>query len=353
MEPEHADSSPDGAERLAALARFGLRGVLFTAPVVVALFVLWAFAPPEPDSLLTAHVDKMERLRETPSPRVVVVGGSNVAYGIDSGRLEAALARPVVNLGVAGGLGLRFLLDEVGPWLGPGDLVVLSPEYAQFDRDYFGGRALGRLVVGSCSRCALRLSAPRQWWGILRSANAELYVAFQQRILRRVADWTGLPLAQPSTRNPRRYERAGFDARGDYVGHLDGKPSFEEGLDFWLTSWCDFEELRFYEAGARGINAFHRAAREAGAQVVMSFPPLPEPVFRRLESPIAVLHERLRRDLRLELLDEPAAQVYPASAFFDHPHHLAAAARTARTESILRALRRSHHAAATPRGEES
>ena len=101
MTPRDADS------RIVALARFGLRAAVFAAPLAAAILGLWIVAPPEPTSLLTAHVDKMERLRATPSPRVVVVGGSNVAYGIDSSRLEASLGRPVVNLGTSGGLGLR------------------------------------------------------------------------------------------------------------------------------------------------------------------------------------------------------------------------------------------------------
>jgi hypothetical protein len=81
---------------------------------------------------LAATLEKHARLKSAPSPRLILVGGSNLAFGINSEALGQALGREVVNMGLVGGLGLDFMLHEVAPAVRKGDLVLLSLEYDLF-----------------------------------------------------------------------------------------------------------------------------------------------------------------------------------------------------------------------------
>src|SRR5690349_17326278 len=58
-------------------------------------------------------VEKHQRLAASPPPRVILLGGSNVPFGFESDVMEGAIGRPVVNMGLAAGLGAEFMLTDI------------------------------------------------------------------------------------------------------------------------------------------------------------------------------------------------------------------------------------------------
>src|SRR4051812_20824293 len=116
-----------------------------TVFLVIQLFiwagVLWVYARHRPfrKEYMAASIDKHRLLEQQPSPRILLIGGSNVAFGYDSPEIKRRLApyNPV-NMGVHVGLGVDIMLGEVEPLLQPGDVVVVSFEYALFDDMYDG-----------------------------------------------------------------------------------------------------------------------------------------------------------------------------------------------------------------------
>src|SRR5262245_14707644 len=68
----------------------------------------------------------------TPSPKVLIVGGSNVTFGFKPRSLSARVGVPVVAYGVNAGIGLDLIVERAEPMIGPGDLVVVSPEIQHF-----------------------------------------------------------------------------------------------------------------------------------------------------------------------------------------------------------------------------
>ena len=53
-------------------------------------------------------IDKIQRLESIKEPKIILVGNSNVAFGINSKMIEDALGMPVVNLGLHGAMGNTF-----------------------------------------------------------------------------------------------------------------------------------------------------------------------------------------------------------------------------------------------------
>lgn len=84
------------------------------------------------DSYNNAFTLKAELISNTPPPKVVVIGGSNVAFGLDSKLLADSLRRKVVNAGLVAGVGMKYTLDSYEPLLRRGDVAVIQPEYDHF-----------------------------------------------------------------------------------------------------------------------------------------------------------------------------------------------------------------------------
>jgi hypothetical protein len=99
------------------------------------------------DNYLAAIVDKNELLAKTPSPKIIIVGGSNAAFGFDSAAISKATQMPVVNMGIQGSLGLRFTLNDIKPYIHEGDIVLISPEYHNLVDDLKGGDVLAYALI--------------------------------------------------------------------------------------------------------------------------------------------------------------------------------------------------------------
>src|SRR5438132_3489886 len=108
--------------------------------LTIWIVVLWVYARCRPfgQHYMAASIDKQNLLSCQLSPRIVFVGGSNVAFGVDSSEVRRRLGYHPVNMGLHIELGLNFMLKEAKSLLRAADVVVLSPEYELFGPDYAG-----------------------------------------------------------------------------------------------------------------------------------------------------------------------------------------------------------------------
>lgn len=101
----------------------------FALKICIFLFliaVMIAFILPEyKNSYTAALLDKVERLESIEGPKIVLIGNSNLVYGIDSSILEKELGMPVVNMGLHGGLGNSFHERMMKLNITEGDIYVV------------------------------------------------------------------------------------------------------------------------------------------------------------------------------------------------------------------------------------
>ena len=106
---------------------------LFTLFAILSPFVftfVLAVATPSAfgDTFVGILDEKFERLNTVQGEKIVVIGGSSVAFGLDSQLLEKYVGMPVVNFGLYAALGTRLMLDLSLSGIGEGDVVVIAPE---------------------------------------------------------------------------------------------------------------------------------------------------------------------------------------------------------------------------------
>ena len=99
------------------------------------------------DSYYAVLPDMYQRLKETQGPKIVVVGGSNVAFGLDSALMEEILAEKgypysVCSFGLYAAVGTSAMLDLSEDTVNEGDIVILAFEPASETMStYFGATA--------------------------------------------------------------------------------------------------------------------------------------------------------------------------------------------------------------------
>ena len=267
---------------------------------------------------LASFLDKAERLERTPSPRILLVGGSSFAFGTKSAILERRTGRPVVNLGVHAGLGLAFMLAQAAEAARAGDLVVLAPEYALLETgDFCDTPALQlqlRLAPGS-----VRFISPRL---VPRLLDSGLFAATDR--LQALESWMrGQPVEVL-------YNRASFNQYGDMVGHHP------------YGSWnANKQHVLVPPAEGAGraiarLAAFARTLRARGTDVVIAPPPIPGDDYEPQRQRAAELWAAVSRGSGIEVVG--LKRVYPRDLFFDTAYHLTLEGKRIRTRALLQVV---------------
>ena len=76
-----------------------INNILLIAGILITLILAITMLPMEQDGYLQAYNKKCQLLEDTPSPRIIFVGGSNLAFGLDSQRIKDSLNINVINYG--------------------------------------------------------------------------------------------------------------------------------------------------------------------------------------------------------------------------------------------------------------
>jgi hypothetical protein len=267
---------------------------------------------------LAAFEDKSRLLEAAHPPRLLLVGGSSLAFGVNSATLERESGRPAVNVALNAGLGLDLILGPAERSLAAGDLVVLSLEYRLMEaaKTYDSVLVLQELRAAPSSARYL----PASDLPVLLDDGLALPC---QRLH---ALWDYARQGRPKSV----YWRTSFNDRGDFVGHLDLGSFNGGGQHVWVPP-----PQMIGDACLR-LSRFAEKARAVGARVVVVPPPIPADDFESQRDAAARFWEALARQTGLPVT---TASSLDRSFFFDTAYHLTREGRKQRTLALVEALR--------------
>ena len=290
------------------MKRFLARTSLFLLIQLAILSLVVRYAKPlRSNHFAYALQDKIERLESAPGPRIIFVGGSSVAFGIDGHLIRERLEREPVNLGLHAELGLDLPLRLVADRVQPRDLVVVAPEYALL---LAPEKPLAEMEI---------LQRVPEVYACLTTARAEQLkssldcglIQLSQRVQSLVR---GQPpvAAQPSV-----YLRSSFNEFGDMVAHYN-RPAEKIERD-GVRLACD--RARLLDAIER-LNRFYDECRSRGAEACFSFPPFPAEVLQQDRAAAGEIEFLLAEHLRFPIIDRPADGGFAWHEFYDTVYHL-------------------------------
>ena len=95
--------------RAAVIALITLTAILL--PFIFAGLSLLLLPDAYSETFLGELGEKYRLLKNTDNPKIVIIGGSSVAFGIDSAEIEGATGMKVVNFGLYATLGTKLMTD--------------------------------------------------------------------------------------------------------------------------------------------------------------------------------------------------------------------------------------------------
>lgn len=302
--------------------------------LVQAVLLAWVFRENLPvirRGYLAAWLDKRERLQTLPPPRLILAGGSGMAFAVDSRALEEALQMPVINMGLHVALGIDFQLNTLKPLLRAGDIVVLSLEYGSLDGFF---RTFEVFQIATLEPRVLGLLNGAQQ----KQAADELHI-YIGGLLRNVMP-AALERKPPENRV---WSRKAFTGRGDVRARLrkvslvaetaDGAASRGEFAQQNRPMAMPSEKVltRHMEA----LREFAAVAARQGATVCFTYPAHPAPRLANSARALARFEEAIRSCDGLVVLDRPRDRAYSWNQFFDNFYHLNARGMESHTEDLI------------------
>lgn len=292
---------------------------LFLLPLAL-LCLAGIFLPATPKaskSLLFAQNAKDSLLRNTSSPRIIFIGGSNLSFGLNSQLIKDKLGLNPVNTGIHANQGLLFMMRNASKFIKQGDIVVLVPEYHQFYEDYaFGGDELYRTVLDVNLDYGRNLNN-KQIAGILKF----------------------LPKYSLTVINPKEYRRRkedkyysvnSFNAYGDAYKHWgDAKVPFES-----LT----LSQKKIDRQVVKEMRLFRQLVEQKGGRLLVSFPGYEASSFKAGASQIKDIEITCKQN-GFDLLGTPERYAIPDSLTFNTPYHLLKSGADYRTGLLIEDLK--------------
>ncbi|MBR0056240.1 MAG: hypothetical protein IJP66_02825, partial [Kiritimatiellae bacterium] len=302
---------------------FRSRAILLSkcALLAAALPAAWLLAPQRFQERYPAVLaDKFNRLRSIDAPKVVVIGNSNVAFGIDSAVLREALGRPVVNAGLHAGFSGDFLerMALVNPR--PGDIYVLC--HARYDDGLRPTRPSYLLMAMEKNWRLYSMLRPGEALEMLRGVPGYLRAYIDD-----IAEAANHPKGQSScaSATTSAYSRRAFNADGDNVFPREARYRRDEKI---APPPGPTPET------AHRINALAARLRRRGASLVVAGIPVAEGPKTAPPEEFAAFTAKLQSVLDCPVISNFADYIMPRELFFDNCMHLTREGAAVRTRLL-------------------
>lgn len=299
--------------------------LLLAAPVTLCLL---AFGLPAQygDTFLGELPYKVDLLSEAVGKRIVVIGGSGVAFGQRSDLLEDALdGYSVVNFGMYAGLGSTVMLDLAEDFVQQGDIVIFSPEQSEQTLSmYFSPESMWQAADGR--------------FDLLTSLSGKDLGAMTGQLPYFAGDKFQYFRSGTAPTPEGIYRRDAFNEYGDISDPQRTQNIMAGGYD--PDMMIDFSTELPSEEFLSRVNAFAAVCEDKGVRFFYRFCPMnamavTEAGWQQVDS----YFEHLQTVLDCEFLGSPRGSILDARWFYDTNFHLNSAGAVVNTAGMAADLK--------------
>lgn len=292
--------------------------VTILVPVVFFTFVMLMW----PDNLSKISHEKnavlaYERLDSLKDVnKVVIMSGSNGAFGFESKILEDSLHLPVVNTSTHAGLGIRMPFELYKDFLKKGDVVIFCPEFPLFSDRLYGESTLLRVLSTHLPKAYTKMTL-RHWCYSFKYLGIHFFDAMDHRHFHRPFEGA--------------YSASSINRYGDLDYPRESKGELNPKVLFLYTPMD--EETTAY------LKYIHDFAKDKGVTLVFLPPVMAESSYRDQASQLDTL-ERFLDDKGIPLQGPSCRYAFPDTLFYDTPYHLTLYGAHLRTLKVLEDVKR-------------
>lgn len=307
-----------------------VRRIVATALAVIlaeqVFFLICGFGLPVQfgDTFMGELKSKYERLKETSGKRIVLVGGSGVAFDCDSALMDDFFpSYEIVNFGMYAGLGTKAVMDLSENYIHEGDIVILSPEQSeQTFSDYFNGEYMWQAADGA--------------FGMLRDLKSENFEAMLGNFPRFALEKLNYVMKGQKPQTDSIYQKKSFNTYGDIELDTCRENILPNGYD--VNQKVRFTENVVQPEFMDYMNDWAKRLEKKGAVVWYRYCPVNKLSVEDMDD-LASYDVFLRQKLDFPVIGNPENSLMEAEWFFDTNFHLNQPGKEVNTVQLIRDMK--------------
>ena len=307
-----------------------VRRIVATALAVIlaeqVFFLICGFGLPVQfgDTFMGELKSKYERLKETSGKRIVLVGGSGVAFDCDSALMDDFFpSYEIVNFGMYAGLGTKAVMDLSENYIHEGDIVILSPEQSeQTFSDYFNGEYMWQAADGA--------------FGMLRDLKSENFEAMLGNFPRFALEKLNYVMKGQKPQTDSIYQKKSFNTYGDIELDTCRENILPNGYD--VNQKVRFTEDVVQPEFMDYMNDWAKRLEKKGAVVWYRYCPVNKRSVEDMDD-LAAYDVFLRQKLDFPVIGNLENSLMEAEWFFDTNFHLNQPGKEVNTVQLIRDMK--------------
>ena len=307
-----------------------VRRIVATALAVIlaeqVFFLICGFGLPVQfgDTVMGELKSKYERLKETSGKRIVLVGGSGVAFDCDSALMDDFFpSYEIVNFGMYAGLGTKAVMDLSENYIHEGDIVILSPEQSrQTLSNYFNGEYMWQAADGA--------------FGMLRDLKSENFEAMLGNFPRFALEKLNYVMKGQKPQTDSIYQKKSFNTYGDIELDTCRENILPNGYD--VNQKVRFTEDVVQPEFMDYMNDWAKRLETKGAVVWYRYCPVNKLSVEDMDD-LAAYDVFLRQKLDFPVIGNPKNSLMEAEWFFDTNFHLNQPGKEVNTVQLIRDMK--------------
>lgn len=307
-----------------------VRRIVATALAVIlaeqVFFLICGFGLPVQfgDTFMGELKSKYERLKETSGKRIVLVGGSGVAFDCDSALMDDFFpSYEIINFGMYAGLGTKAVMDLSENYIHEGDIVILSPEQSeQTFSDYFNGEYMWQAADGA--------------FGMLRDLKSENFDAMLGNFPRFALEKLNYVMKGQKPQTDSIYQKKSFNTYGDIELDTCRENILPNGYD--VNQKVRFTEDVVQPEFMDYMNDWAKRLEKKGAVVWYRYCPVNKLSVEDMDD-LAAYDVFLRQKLDFPVIGNPENSLMEAEWFFDTNFHLNQPGKEVNTVQLIRDMK--------------
>lgn len=266
-------------------------------------------------------IKKHQLLEKTKAAKIILTGGSNVLFGFNSKLIADSLNKPVINHAIHAGYGMKYILDDIIPYVKKNDIVVFSPEYSHFlEKNYLGKEPLlFSLTAVPKNIKKINLSQVLNVLSFIPKFSIDRVKSFMYYILK------------PDTGKSKKenfYGEFSINEYGDNHTHWSKDKQSFKAYDFNLST-NDYAFEYLYK--------IQEVIEEKQAKLIVVFPSLCNSSYEINKKTIKHIDTKLK-EFDINIIGKPTKFTYEDALHFDTPYHLNGKGVLKRTNQVIEIL---------------
>lgn len=292
--------------------------LVFFIKLAVMLGILFGFmlhiSPQYSQGYCASLIDKVNRLESIEGPKIVLIGNSNLAFGIKSEEIEAAFDMPVVNMGLHGGLGNPFHEQMARLNVCEGDIYIIC-------HSHYKNSKIGADLAW------ITIEDHFELWRLLRREDIiPMIRAYPAYFKSCIGLWLN-NAGNQSSASDGVYQRNAFNEYGDI--------DWDDSDRVFTVPEGEIVIAPIEDAAVERLNKLNQYLNDRGATMLIAGYPIADCAYTPPKEEYDAFQKELSLKLDASVISNFRDYIYPESYFFNAVLHLNTVGKEVRTHQLI------------------